>query len=416
MKKMKKNSSTKAKWMLATRIVSILSILLMIVFCMHSSQAEGITFHSINLLNSEKQLTTPYTAQNQFGGSQYSSVAFDFHIFAEEVTLNCHTNGNIATNTLHANYQAFGAKQTNYLGKREDNYIGEFAEKITNINSSGNIVLGKNVSTKIESTKDRLFIGENSNILDNAASSRVYQETVTSSPYINISSELNKLCHISQVFSQKETSSDVILSKPSGEQQSLTVTQSGGNHYLNIPAKEISSGGSKRVLSITLPSYTTLIINVDMKNASIQSLANLVVSLNGYHNGEQVISEYCGVLWNLYDSSNNSRLFVTSEYANVGTSDYFFGTILAPSANIRYGALNGSVIAKKTYQDGKESHRFDFTGYEDAEEPTTETPSSEATTETPSSEATTEIPSSEATTETPSSEATTETPSSEATT
>ena len=98
-------------------------------------------------------------------------------------------------------------------------------------------------------------------------------------------------------------------------------------------------------------------------------------------------------------------------------SDYFFGTILAPAANISYGAVNGSIIANKTKQAGQESHRFDFTGYEDPnDEPTTEEPSSETTTETPSSETTTETPSSETTTETPSSEITTETPSSRITT
>lgn len=144
-------------------------------------------------------------------------------------------------------------------------------------------------------------------------------------------------------------------------------------------------GNQKRILKISLPSSTTLIVNVDMAGVDKNILANLVIQLNDLCNGEHVIGNYCGLMWNLYDSSNGNRLFITNDYACVGISDYFFGTILAPSACIQYGALNGSVIAKKTYQNRQESHRFDFTGFEKPDkEPTSEEiteDTTEATTE-----------------------------------
>ena len=400
MKIMKRKIPTKVKRILAI----ITALLLIIALNMGSAKAGAGDYLAYNLLNNTKSINTAYTLQNHFGGTAYSSPAFDFHIFAEEVTLGGHTNGNIATNQLYANTHTFGAKQNNHLGKREDNYIGQYAEALSNINSNGNIILGKTLAANISKQENRISIGCNSNFFDQQTSRKIYQETNSSLPYINISAELNNLRKISTNLSKLKSSKDVTLSKVSGERQNITVSGSGKNHYLNVTASEISAGNQKRILNISIPASTTLIINVDMKDSSIHSLANLVTCLNGYNNGEQVISDACGLMWNLYDSGNANRQFVTNDYACVGCSDYFFGTILAPSAQIRYGAVNGSIIAKKTYQDGKESHRFDFTGYTEPE-PTTEKPTTEKpTTEKPTTEKpTTEKP----TTEQPTTEKTT---------
>ncbi len=412
MKNMKRKISTKAK-----RVIAVISALLLIIALnMGSSKAGAGNYLAYNLFDKSQTLNMSYTFQNHFGGTTYSSSAFDFHIFAEKVTLGGHTNGNIATNRLYANTHTFGAKQNNHLGKREDNYIGQYAEALSNINSNGYIVLGKTIKTNISKWEGRICIGRNSNFIDQQTSAKVYQETKSSSPYINVAAELSNLRKISTNLSKIETSEDVTLSKVSGEHQTITVSGSGKNHYLNVTAAEISAGNQKRILNITMPASTTLIINVDMKGANIHSLANLVTCLNGYSNGEQVISDACGLMWNLYDSSNPNRQFVTCDYACVGCSDYFFGTILAPSAQIRYGAVNGSIIAKKTYQDGKESHRFDFTGYTDPEPPTEDPTSEKPTTEQPTSEKpTSEQPTSEKpTSEQPTSEKpTSEQPTSE---
>ena len=417
MKNMKRIFPTKVK-----RVIAVITTLLLIIALnMGSSKAGAGNYLAYNLLDKSNALNTSYTPQNRFGGTAYSSPAFDFHIFAEEVTLGGHTNGNIATNQLYANTHTFGAKQNNHLGKREDNYIGQYAEALSNISSNGYIVLGRTIKTNISKQEGRISIGRNSNFFDQQTSTKIYRETKSSSPYINVAAELSNLRKISTTLSRIKTSEDVTLSKVSGEHQTITVSGSGKNHYLNVTAAEISAGNQKRILNITMPASITLIINVDMKGSNIHSLANLVTCLNGYNNGEQVISDACGLMWNLYDSSNTNHQFVTCDYACVGCSDYFFGTILAPSAQIRYGAVNGSIIAKKTYQDGKESHRFDFTGYTEPEPPTEELTSEKPTTEKPTTEKpttekpTTEKPTTEKpTTEKPTTEKpTTETPTTE---
>lgn len=212
-------------------------------------------------MDSTKKLTEEYKSKNTFryvkDGIEYTTPAFDFHIFSTEAILSAHTNGNIATKDLDAGGQGFGASQSSSLKLNEENYIQNSADNITQIKSDGN---------------------------------------------------------------------------------------------------------NKRNLKINIVEGQTLIINVDMIGVDKDYLANLVTKINDYGNTEQVIGKENNVLWNLYDSLREDKLFTTSDYAKVGTGDYFMGIILAPNANIEYGALNGNLIANKVKNDGQESHKWDFTG------------------------------------------------------
>ena len=99
LKNMKRIFPTKVK-----RVIAVITTLLLIIALnMGSSKAGAGNYLAYNLLDKSNALNTSYTPQNRFGGTAYSSPAFDFHIFAEEVTLGGHTNGNIATNQLYAN-------------------------------------------------------------------------------------------------------------------------------------------------------------------------------------------------------------------------------------------------------------------------------------------------------------------------
>ena len=212
-------------------------------------------------MDATKKLTEEYKSKNTFryvkDGIEYTTPAFDFHIFSTEAILSAHTNGNIATKDLDAGGQGCGASQSSSLKLNEENYIQNSADNITQIKSDGN---------------------------------------------------------------------------------------------------------NKRNLKINIVEGQTLIINVDMIGVDKDYLANLVTKINDYGNTEQVIGKENNVLWNLYDSLREDKLFTTSDYAKVGTGDYFMGIILAPNANIEYGALNGNLIANKVKNDGQESHKWDFTG------------------------------------------------------
>mgnify|MGYP000390526501 CR=1 FL=1 len=82
LKNMKKIFPTKVK-----RVIAVITTLLLIIALnMGSSKAGAGNYLAYNLLDKSNTLNTSYTPQNHFGGTAYSSPAFDFHIFAEEVT------------------------------------------------------------------------------------------------------------------------------------------------------------------------------------------------------------------------------------------------------------------------------------------------------------------------------------------
>ena len=57
-------------------------------------------------MDATKKLTEEYKSKNTFryvkDGIEYTTPAFDFHIFSTEAILSAHTNGNIATKDLDA--------------------------------------------------------------------------------------------------------------------------------------------------------------------------------------------------------------------------------------------------------------------------------------------------------------------------
>jgi pilin isopeptide linkage protein len=352
------------------RIAFTLILLLVFNFLGSSTTFSETSFKAIGVKDNTKIISNQYESKNEFkyvkDGVVYTTPAFDFHIFSKEANLNAHTNGNIATKDLVTN-AAFGTNQSTALEINEENYFMNSAQGINNIASDGNIIVGSNVPTSLEDNNNKVNIGVNGSGLDPAKSSKVYKETSESISYIDIDEELENLKIISSLFSNHNTSEGVTLSTPNGENQIINVDgnmENTNNYYLNVKASEISDGSNKRVLNIKIPERKTLIINVDMAGVNINYLQNLVTIINSYGNAEEVVKYENNILWNLYDSSSVDKLFSTGEeYAKVGTSDYFMGTILAPNANIVYGAVNGSIIANKTQQNGQESHKWSFTGH-----------------------------------------------------
>ncbi|MGG7057700.1 Spy0128 family protein [Clostridium tertium] len=358
--------------MIFKKRIALTSIILLVFnFLGSSTTFSQISFKAIGVKDNTKIISNQYKNKNGFqyakDGVLYTTAAFDFHIFSKEANLNAHTNGNIATKDLITNRQGFGTNQSTALEINEENYFMNSAQGINNIASDGNIIVGSNVPTSLEDNNNKVNIGGNGSGLDPAKSSRVYKETNESISYIDIDEEFENLKIISSLFSEQSTSEGVTLSTPNGENQTINVDGNIGNtnnYYLNVKASEISNGSNKRVLNIKIPERKTLIINVDMAGVNINYLQNLVTIINAYSNSESVVEDDNNILWNLYDSSATDKLFTSGiEYANVGTSDYFMGTILAPNANIRYGAVNGSIIANKTQQNGQESHKWSFTGH-----------------------------------------------------
>ena len=328
----------------------------------------------------EKQpITEAYEPQNSFsytytddanGNIQtISSPAFDFHIFSLEAYIDAHTNGNIATGNLTGNGQSFGTHQNSSDGVLEYNYIGTSATGVGMI-ASGVTVVGSGVGITYEGNRGQeVYIGSNGGKQNATVSSNVYQESAGSEPYINISAELGRLSDMSAAMASNSTTEGVRADFPSDQNGKITVDISGSTssvNYWNVTASQLTSGYQKPTVVIQGSNHSTLIINVDMTGADANALANLVTQIEGYNNSEGVVRSDCNLLWNFYtrDSEGNAHAYSTAEgeYARIGCSDYFMGTILAPSANVQYGALNGSVIAQRTRSNGQESHNWRYTG------------------------------------------------------
>ena len=91
-----------------------------------NSNKNILEFEAINVLEATKKLTEEYKSKNTFryvkDGIEYTTPAFDFHIFSTEAILSAHTNGNIATKDLDAGGQGFGASQSSSLKLNEEHY------------------------------------------------------------------------------------------------------------------------------------------------------------------------------------------------------------------------------------------------------------------------------------------------------
>jgi hypothetical protein len=300
-----------------------------------------------------------YQSMNSFNYDNISSPAFDFHIFAEDVKLNAHTNGNIAAENFDGTNQSFGTNQ-NKRHVLEYHYFGTSAKNVSNI-ASGIVVIGGNVSSSLINS-NQVVIGDSSNPIASDSIS-LYKEN---KKYININQELNELRSLSIKLAKNNTSNGVIYTKGKDQNSKsiidLTESQALVN-FLNVKASDLMHGNHKTTLKIVGASNKTVIINIDMANANKNALENLVTVIDDYNNGEDVVKSNCNVLFNLYEKDGESiKTYQSNKYEKVGCSDYFMGTILAPDAYIQYGAVNGSIIARKVLQNGQESHSWLYTG------------------------------------------------------
>ncbi len=331
-------------------------------------------YSATSLTDESKKIDSTYAQQSDI------SAIFDFHIFAEDIVLNSHTNGNIATNNLNCVSQVnFGAKNNQ---SRESNYIYSY-EKMGKPESNDVTVINKFDGTVLNDKR----IDFGSTIIPQENSDKLYKEN-SSIRFVNVKNELSQANDLSVSLTKFETTSGVTF-----DNNKITVNTT-EPQVLNIDASDLKN---KKDIFINIQDGGTLIINVNM-HGDPNCMSGIVSHYNGYNNEEPNVNYYNGLLWNLHDNGN---VWSTSSTVNVGCSDYFIGSILCPSADIKYGAVNGNVVARRAIQNGQQSHKMDFRGKlpkksnaTTTEEPTTE-PKTDPKTEEPTTEKPTEDPKTE---------------------
>lgn len=352
-----------------------LSLLMVLTMTFNTTVIAKSEYSATSLTDENKKIDSTYVQQSDV------SAIFDFHIFAEDIVLNSHTNGNIATNNLNCVSQVnFGAKNNQ---SRESNYIYSY-EKMGRPESNDVTVINKFDGTVLNDKR----IDFGSTIIPQENSDKLYKEN-SSIRFVDVKNELSQANDLSVSLTKFETTSGVTF-----DNNKITVNTT-ETQVLNIDASDLKN---KKDIFINIQDGGTLIINVNM-HGDPNCMSGIVSHYNGYNNEEPNVNYYNGLLWNLHD---NGSVWSTSSTINVGCSDYFIGSILCPSADIKYGAVNGNVIARRAIQNGQQSHKMDFRGKlpKKSNATTTEEPTTEPKTEQPTTtEPTTEPKTTETTTE-----------------
>ena len=318
------------------------------------------------------------------------SAAFDFHIFTEDATLNAHTNGNIAADNLDAGGNAFGNNQFNDSKYESENYFGISVKNLASING-GRVIIGKDIYFLVSTADNNVYIGKaaveknadgevgyyvngqwvalDSDEYDKAEAAgeailegkanNAFQEQ--DGKYLDITAELNKLAEKSGTLANARETENVKVKHTSNDGWTLDTTKTTQKTVIvNIDAgdEEYRNGFN---VNINVDPGQTVIINVDVTNN--HNLGNWSATLNGLVNAEDAVFFDCNVIWNFYEVVEGVKVPYSGQGDNtlvVGNGRGFFGVVMAPDAEVQYGAVDGTVIGRKTRQNGNESHQMNF--------------------------------------------------------
>ena len=322
------------------------------------------------------------------------SAAFDFHIFTEHLDAGeQHTNGNIAADHVE-NVGNFGAQEHDSQGWYEDNYIG--SGKFGHNDVEGKLVVGSDVdyeedgSSKANIYREhgsahredlcydqdgKLICGvhvhsEGEGCYDPDGTLTCKKDAANDDKWLNIKSELDKLSETSKLLGSLADTDNTYISANTASADDwkvdIDVSRGGDVVVINLDAMAYSSNGGQRKVLFNIKGATnkTVIVNVDLSNVPDDQLStvmsNWTSTINGIGHTQDNSYTDCSVLWNFIRNGDPLKN-VGDEAINIGGANPFCGTILMPDANIEYGQVNGSVIARRATNKGGESHTWYFT-------------------------------------------------------
>ncbi len=313
-----------------------------------------------------------------------NSPAFDFHIFADEASLNQHTNGNVAANVLHGNGINFGNNQYKNSGFDQEVYIGERADGLGSIAGGGRVIIGSTVYWTEVDNGNHVAIGTAAvayqdgkpgywkdgqwveitdwstykQASDRMYTNDVYQEQAGYGRYLDIEAELGKLSDTSKKLANATVTDGVKVEQDGTDtfRHKIDTKGKGDVVIVDIVASKYTTTD---IFNVWTEPGQTVVINVDVTN--MKDLSQWESHLNGLGNAENSIYYDCNLIWNFYTKDAANNKVPCADELKVGSGNGFFGTVLAPDSDlVSYGAINGTVIGKKTHQNGNESHQMFF--------------------------------------------------------
>jgi Gram positive anchor. len=305
--------------------------------------------------------------------------ASKFHIFANEATLNSHTNGNVAVGTLNGN--------VNFGTNIHEGHVSTDVSYVQNINSMAN-------SSFVNQTDDRMnkvIFGENNDVdVSNANRTKVNNIDVDhlTKDETHQDKNGNKYIDFGQQFKTLENKSAELTTKTPQVSVSNSDFPDQNQRVINLEDYEVTADNKividldPDVLTSNTPltiyglsqdaGGTNVIINVDTKgqdhyvvNSQIKLIYNNGKTNDNVERPNQE-TEYFDdnhLLWNFYDSTAADKLFD----GKLDIDRPFQGSVLAPKAEVTANAnLDGNIVADKVVVNA-ETHRWDYQDDSDTE-------------------------------------------------
>lgn len=298
--------------------------------------------------------------------------ASNFHIFANEATLNAHTNGNLAVGTLNGKVN-FGTNiHEGYLNKdisyvQNHNTIASSSFVQGNADRTNKVVFGESNDVDVTDTTRTKVDGTN---IDHLTKSETYQDK-NGNTYIDFGAYFSQLDSKSNTLSNMEPTVSVQASDfPDRNQRVINLEDYNPNEN-----NQIIIHLDADVLNMDTPIYlyglsadrggTSVIINVDTKGQNPYDV-NSQIKLT-FNNGEGAINnerpnqetEFFDdnhLLWNFYDSTASDNLYD----GTINIKRPFQGSVLALKATVNADAnLDGNIVADKVNVNA-ETHRWDL--------------------------------------------------------
>ncbi len=345
-----------------------------------SVTALAIAFGSFALTASSLESYDGYTSTDPL------LAATRFHMFAQEkYSGTAHTHGNIAAKV--ANTGEFGTRNNfwidaGYEENPEITYIRDIeGNGFSSSSQGGTLVLGRNWTVKTINDGAETFIQmtsphEKTFKIDNNKFDKILIEgTNVNDPYIDLDAEFAKLRKLSSDWSVANETKNVEINTSDRNNLYMdfsNVDTTKGYTYVNLDASDpdcilnIDTKLTIKGVDTNPANNGIVVINIDVAGIEAGENGektyinkNQSITVEGCTGNREVGPEEYGtsrIVFNFFDSSQSDRNFS----GTVGLQNQVEGSLLAPSADVKIGAINGTVIGKNIDHSGDESHRRDI--------------------------------------------------------
>lgn len=343
---------------IALGLAAVLTVGSLNVMDVEAAGVTGLSYPKYDVTESSPTYGTYiYNSGDIFGAATH------VHLFGESVTTTgVHTHGNIMANDAWIGNSGMNEGKISYpLDYREVSYVANAIHQIDS-NITGDLVIGPNITyTLVEQSANITKIEFNGNLVE-IKRGNIYKDTDTVKA-VDIATELANLATLSANWAaQGGTTINNLDSHTIETNQNENPTS---NIYINIPYSVWDANGD--TLKITeldsnINNRGIVVININAHGYDSIDLTCIGAGImavdsagNAYSNSEHTTAAFgsCRIVYNIVD--NGQPYEGTVEFMNT-----VFGSILAPKATVKVGAVNGTVMAKNITHTGQESHRMDI--------------------------------------------------------